>query len=232
MLPLAQHEADAVPQSPLTQRMNMHLRMKLLLAALTASVVMIGAVSTASANRLSVSSRNIRVVWNSTLSQRLTFTGSGVFTPECDITMDGSFHSNTIVKTRGLLIGYITAVTIGACEGINDVSILGLPWHIQYHAFVGTLPTITGVTLLLVGVSFNLDAPLAGDCLYRSTTAAPARGTIAITGGVAGLLTPDSTALVPLNSGGFLCPGSGGFTGTGATMVLNALSTRLTIRLI
>src|SRR5438270_9952949 len=114
---------------------------KLLIAVFSATVMMALAVSSASAAHLSTGNQNFRTVYTS-----LNFAEpSGFFgTISCRVTMEGSFHSATIAKVIGSLIGYVTRATAATCTGggatINQPS---LPWHVRYGGFTGTLPSIT-----------------------------------------------------------------------------------------
>jgi hypothetical protein len=84
------------------------------------------------------------------------------------MTLEGSFHSRTMTKTAGALVGYITRATIKRpCTGgtvwahngeTNEV--LGgtvsntLPWHVRYNSFTGTLPNITAIAYELINVGY------------------------------------------------------------------------------
>ena len=70
---------------------------KPILTTLTATLTLALAVTSATANRLSVSNRNFRVTWT---SLRLT-NNVNANTMLCPVTLEGSFHSSTIVKTAG-----------------------------------------------------------------------------------------------------------------------------------
>src|SRR5438270_3751470 len=110
---------------------------KLLLAVVGATVLLGALVGTASAARLSNSSTTFRATWTSA-----EFSG-GFGTPRCSLTLEGSLHSATIVKTRGSLVGYITRASVGPCvNGSATVLTATLPWHVQYDSFTGTLPSI------------------------------------------------------------------------------------------
>ena len=217
---------------------------KLVLTALTAALVLAAAVSTASARRLQLSSQNITAKWTA-----LTFSSEGGgegIEAICPVTLEGSFHSRTISKVSGQLVGYITRanLTSASCTfrgGATHVQILNgtegtttsLPWHIQYNSFTGVLPRITGVRLALIGAAFLIRAILGVSCLYKSTQREPAFGTVEVnetTGAVTGLRA-DETRTIPLGVGGFGCPGSGFFLGRAAvTQTENAAT--ITIRLV
>jgi hypothetical protein len=216
------------------------------LTALVATAILASAISTASARNLQVSETHIRVVW-----APLTFSASGLATVRCNVTLEGSFHSATIPKVVRLLIGHITRANVQRpCTGgtawvfngtdVNEV--LGgtfansLPWHITYEGFTGTLPTITGVRILLDRARFRLRVVepfgVVRLCTYTTGVAnggnasgiAELDGTGRVTG-----LRADEGRSIRSEEGGFCV--SGQFSGRGTATVLNS-STLLTIRLI
>lgn len=217
----------------------MRTTFKIMLTALTAAVVLASAVGAASANRLSISNRGIRVVWTP-----LNF-GSGITRIECNVTLEGTFHSNTIVKRERALLGYITRAAIGRpCSGLGEAfvfngteSFLGdrsnsLPWHITYEGFGGTLPRITKVNLLLRGLRFGL---VGFFCLatYGGPTA-NIRGEANLEAGGSGRvtnLTPEPEAFLRITEGGGTCPEPGRFEGAGVVTLLGN-TTSIIIRLI
>ncbi len=189
----------------------MRTRSKILLAALASLVVFAAAVSTASANRLAVNEQNFLAEWTD-----LIF-GEGI-TIDCPATLKGSFHSRTITKTPGSLVGHVTQVIVAENEcdsnaGSAAATVLDtLPWHITYVGFssTGGLPNITGVELLLHDTAFEIfGLPFGISCLYEGD----AGGIVNIASGVATTLRADETSAIPLQSGGFLCPEVGHFAG-------------------
>ena len=164
----------------------MKTRTTLALTALAATLTMLFAVTSASANRLSVDDTAFRVTWAS-----LEFTSSVGVTTRCPVTLVGDFHSSTIVKTRGLLIGFVDSATVNnaACVGGRATVLAAtLPWHVTYEGFTGTLPNITSVSILLVNASFQVQQTILGiavTCLARTTVAENATGTISLSAGVA-----------------------------------------------
>jgi len=211
----------------------MHRYTKLLLASLTATAILAMAVSSATAAHLSVSNQNFRTTWT---SLRFSAGGSIVL---CPVTLEGSFHSATIAKTAGLLIGYITRASVNGTEppcvgGTATVRTETLPWHIRYRSFTGTLPNISGVVVGLIGASFRVQP--SGSLACNATTEAthPAVGTINVntTTHVAESLTPDPNARIPLESG--FCPfaGEGAFSEASQTLTVLGSTTRITVTLI
>lgn len=154
----------------------MRKSVKLCFTALTAAGLLASVVATTSARNLSVSNQNIRVAW------ALLDFGSPLVTIRCPVTLEGSLHSRTIVKRVGTLIGYITAAIVrrgGSCRngeawsanGVETHPRLGrlantLPWHITYEGFVGTLPNITQILVLLRGARFKVHTIFDTLCLF------------------------------------------------------------------
>ena len=183
----------------------------------------------ASANRFSTSSRNFRITWSS-----LTFVGSGVEAQvRCPVTLEGSFHSATITKVRGALIGLISRASIASalCTG-GTASFLTatLPWHRTYSSFSGSLPAITHVHYLEhkddIAIEFGL-----GVCLYREDGVRRWNILIDLVAGVMTTVVPDVTSTIPKASGGIFCPEGLAPQGTGVIKVL-ATTTNITVRLI
>jgi hypothetical protein len=144
---------------------------KLLLATAGAAVLLAALVSSASAGRLRINTQQIRSQWRS-----VEF--NAIFTTRCQVTLEGTLHSSTMVKTIGSLIGYITRAILGPCAtGAATILTETLPWHVQYSGFVGTLPEITSLSVHVIGAAFRIREPGGITCLARSTAARPARGT-------------------------------------------------------
>jgi len=210
-----------------------YTRTRFTLVALTATLLMGLAVSSATAGRLSLSNQRFRAVWSP-----LRFFGEGGIEAEirCPVTLEGSFHSATIQKVLRSLIGYVTRAISGAgracASGSATVLAETLPWHITYEGFSGTLPRITRIRLLLRRVAFIVEPGLSIRCLYRENGTAQAAGeAIVEAGGAITGLEADRTIRLPLFSGGGFCPTEGGFEGTG-TVTLQGAATRITVRLI
>jgi hypothetical protein len=199
-------------------------------AALTAAAFMLLAVSTAAARRLEASNQRFLGIWTS-----LEFTVEGLSPILCPMTVEGSFHSRTISKVSGSLIGYLTNARIRApcTNGTATVLTATLPWHVRYSSFSGTLPNITRVALQLVGTAFRVESG-GSVCLVRTTAAAPAIGNIELSGGVGQILRADETRLIPLNEGG-VCDFfslNGSFRGSAEVFLLGSTTTRITVRLV
>src|ERR1044072_7798778 len=133
----------------------MYTRTKLIISALITILLMSLAVSSASASRLSVSNRNLRAVWS-----LLTLSTAGTQIT-CPLTLEGSFHSATLAKRTGALIGHISRASVrgelAGCLNTATATISALPWHVAYGGFQGTLPRPTGLNLSLIGARLTID---------------------------------------------------------------------------
>jgi hypothetical protein len=228
LTPSCLRRADGSP--PTKDENSMRTRSKLLFASLGAAVLLSMAVGSASARDLSITNPSFRIVW-----ARLHLGSTGGVSVDCPVTLEGRFHSNTIHKTIGALIGNMTRGTVvgGSCTGgTATVNQEALPWHIRYGGFSGTLPTITLIFTSLIGAKFTVTS--AGQtCVSQTTVANPARGRIIVeTGGRGRDLTADERALIPLR-GSFFCQfaGEGFFSGIGRVTLLGN-TTIISIRLI
>jgi hypothetical protein len=210
-----------------------HIR--LTLTALTATAIMAMALTNASANRLSISGHNVRVVWRS-----LEFAGQsgGFAATRCSITLEGSFHSNTIKKVEKALIGHISRASIGSpcTNGSASVHTETLPWKVDYNGFTGTLPAIRSVRFLLVGDSFRIAQTVlfTFTCDAAATEEGPGEGeTLIDSSGNTLNLQPDPNTAFPTTGGS--CPEAIGIfkapTGDGQITVLGA-TTRIRLTLI
>jgi hypothetical protein len=211
---------------------TMHKRVKITLLVLTAALALGAAVGNATARRLEVSEQRILVLFRA-----LSFGQPGQEpTSICDVNIEGSFHSRTLSKVSGQLIGYITEAVVhrpcvrGAAWILNGVERLAngsttpnsLPWHIRYDHFEGTLPRITIIDLQLIGAQFLVES-LGLSCLYTSTAANPMVGLAIIEDGTAGHPVGQVTGLrakeeflILISAGqSIFCPREGQLRGTG-----------------
>jgi hypothetical protein len=216
----------------------MRKTLMLAMTALTAAFLLATSVGTASARNLSISNQNFRIVW-----RNLNFGGL----VECEVTLEGSFHYRTIVKRERTLIGWITRAIVrhpcisnegwadnGAEEFLGRRTINSLPWHVTYETFLGTLPNITGIRLLLRAPSFVINVP--GFCLARYGLAEDnLSALVRVTGGVIEEVTPVAGAANATRrevfSGAF-CPGTGALRNTSDRVTLLGNTTRITVTLI
>src|SRR6185436_11338861 len=117
---------------------------RLITACVMAASALTIAVGTAAAGRLSLNPRTFRATWTG-----LEFTSASLFganTLRCPVTIEGSFHSATIQKRPGALIGHVTRATMfsARCTGGTFTVLQNtLPWHVTYEGFAGALPRIT-----------------------------------------------------------------------------------------
>lgn len=206
----------------------MRLRTKLVLTGLLAALTMTLVVTTASASRLSISNRNIRITWAS-----LDLKSGGSVLEECPITLEGSFHSATIRKTPRALIGFISRASVGICTGGSKTILqASLPWHITYDSFTGTLPRPTGLVLLLHRLNWQVNI-FGVNCLYGEDGVERARATLNIEpNGLVTGLTPDPNIQLPLISGSFLCPEEAEFGDIGTVRLLGSTTQNISVRLI
>jgi hypothetical protein len=148
-----------------------HMRIKLILAALTAALLLACVTGGATARNLSISHG---ALFFGNWSQ-IRFTNGGSTAAACDLTLEGSFHYRTFFKVTESLVGYITRAIANNCTS-GSATVLGtnLPWHIRYHSFEGTLPNITAITFRLILVEIRIHEGIFGtDCLSRTTSAEP-----------------------------------------------------------
>jgi hypothetical protein len=206
---------------------TMRTRSRLLFAALAATMLMSFAASSASARRFEVSERHFLAIWT---SLEFVLGGNAIL---CPVTLEGSFHSRTLSKVSGQLVGYISNAVVNSplcTNGTATVLPTSLPWHLRYDSFRGTLPSITGVLLQLIRASFRIADTVGFSCLAETKATEPAHGIVEVTAGVARTLRADE--LKEIN-----CPflGRGRFRGTAEVFVQNAPgleTTRITVRLV
>jgi hypothetical protein len=142
----------------------MPVRSKLLLSGLTAAVALCALTATASASRLSFSSRTFRLVW----TPMKFAVGFGELTIQCNVTLEGSLHSATFVKVERSLLGYVTRASVTECP--LSALTATLPWKVVYYRFSGRLPNITEINISFVGVRLRVNE---FGCLAFSTEAEP-----------------------------------------------------------
>jgi hypothetical protein len=217
-----------------------------MLLALTAAALLASAAGTASARNLSVrgAEGGYRLVWPAFhVVMRWNNNRLGA---RCPVTMEGSFHNRTMPKIFWTLIGHLTraAVNEGACRGFSGpeenawsvrVQLLSetLPWHVQYLAFVGTLPAIEAVKVQVIGAAIRVyEEAIGWTCLYRSTVTNPLiyRFALSREGTVTGF-TPEAGRAIPPVSG-FACNEEGLEYRGEATVTALGATARLTIQLI
>ncbi len=195
----------------------MRKRSRIIIGGLITALALAAAIGTANARRFELSEQHFLSHFTA-----LTFEG-GSINIVCAVSIEGSFHSRTLSKVRGQLIGYITEVHVRRpCTGGEAWALTtgegrteSLPWHILYESFRGTLPAITGVELTLDNAAFIIQA-LGIECLYQATTAEPMKGIVNIGAGERATgLRANEAAPIPKHSGSGLCPSAGHLRGEG-----------------
>jgi hypothetical protein len=207
----------ALPSYRFKERITMKLS-KLLLAVVGATVLLGALVVSASAGRLEDSSVNNRVVWS-----RVIFRG-GIGNSECEARVEGRFHTRSITKTAGSLVGYITAATIIRCaRGGGTVNQASLPWHRRYRAFSGTLPRIATVEETITGAEWRVREPTFGiTCTVRAAESSTIFTAVLSSGTVTSVSV----------SGSSNCEGLEGSLEGATTNADNGAGARITITLI
>lgn len=201
------------------------------LSLIVAAAILASIAQTAAASRFGFNTGSHRVTWSSlefgnTLNETVV---------RCKVTLEGSFHSLTVAKTTGLLIGYITRFTKNACTN-GDISDLfertALPWHRVYLTYFGSLPNfISDFVNWLRGVRIDITAG-GITCTLATETENPASLRYAIESGTVTSAAFDSRTTIPLRGGPFgACAlGRGYIAGTG-TVTQTGSSTRVTTSL-
>lgn len=151
---------------------------------------------TASANRLSMTEQALGAAWS-----QLSIDGAGADIT-CRAAIGATFHSPTLSKTRGALIGHvIDAPQPTSCLGGSATMLQEtLPWHVTYEGFTGSLPNIGSIIFLFVGLSIRVDPNgIPPACLGRTTTTNNFSATaIRDADGDIGGLRADETDRIPL----------------------------------
>jgi hypothetical protein len=213
----------------------MRVGIKLVLAGLATAIVLSLAVGAASARRFEVSERGFLARWTTDRPLIVNIAGNRI---SCPVTLEGSFHSRTTSKVCGQLVGYITTAQFAGTEppckgGVLDPLAETLPWHIQYSRFAGTLPAITRIRILLVGLQVG---GIANGivCLLASTQASPIGMDINLVGGRADSITLLAEFGIPVR-GEFICSLAGNASLEGTAPIVGTLITpqvAITVRLV
>jgi hypothetical protein len=204
---------------------------KALLTALTVGAVLAIIVGTASARRLEFSNQAFRAVFPGG-------TSTEEFNVVCAFTLEGSFHSRTITKMSGQLVGFISRATLAeaTCSGGRSRFLTeNLPWHIRYDSFTGTLPSITGTKFQVGGWGIQSEYTILPGvlCLYLTSGSMPTRFTlIREAGGSIEPLRLDEASSINKFSGGIGCPASMGLGGNLTFRVLGSTTTKISVRLV
>jgi hypothetical protein len=207
----------------------MRTRGKLLLAGLIAAVALGAAIGTADARRFELSNQRIRATW-----AVFRFEDTSLVMSRCPITIEGSFHSRTISKVSGQLIGYITdALTKKEGCGpefnslwMDEGGIPTLPWHVRYDSFAGTLPTINTIRIQLINLGVKFEGTT---CEYKSSAARPAYLRLGLTAGTVTSVVWEELTTIPRINGP--CAAEGKLAGTGS-MTVQGATTAIIVRLV
>jgi hypothetical protein len=191
----------------------MRSRTKLMIGGLTVALALAAAVNTATARRFEVSEQHVFGD-----SPEVTFEAGGTQIV-CAVSVEGSFHSKTISKVSGQLVGYVTEVIVqhpcrsGELWILNGIEVIQgvrspntLPWHVLYLAFRGGLPRITEIEGALIGSKFKIEA-VGVLCLYATTTTKWGEAQIKVEeGGKVTRIVANGEKRAPLFEGGVFCP--------------------------
>lgn len=212
---------------------------KLAFAGLITTFGLALAVSSSAARRFATSEGGFLIRWTPLLFQ--AGTGENVFRLSCPVTLEGSFHSRTLSKVCGQLVGYITRAQIGPAESCLGGSMRArtetLPWHIAYSRFFGILPRITDVFIVLQNAHFEIN--IGGTQCEWETANELGQARLLMTEGI-GAETVEklrilSEFLIPLR-GGFFCEFNfrnvGRWEGTGEVFTLVTPQRRITVTLV
>jgi hypothetical protein len=181
----------------------------------------------AAATRINISNQGYRIVW-----PHVTFAEpSGMFT-ECPMTLEGTFHSATLSKVSGALVGYVTRafMTEGTCTGAAQASVSQetLPWHVRYDSFQGVLPNITGLRFQVINMGISAVGNL---CRYKSEIGRPVNFIVHIAGAEVTNVQWDETLPITKIAGEPLCRPTLRLGGNGTATILGGTTT-LRVRLV
>jgi hypothetical protein len=218
----------------------MTAQVKSCFAVLTVLVTVALAVTSASANRLSASNHRFRLTWSAIRMFPDNETGRPDIS--CPVTLEGSFHSGTIRKTTGALIGAVTRAIVNGTEppcsgGHVTMRQEILPWHVIYESFRGTLPNITSLEIAVqrYGWIVELSALPGLQCLYsdQGSTEEILMGRLSV--GASGQITteiPETNRRARRSTtSSVLCPQFAKFEGAGQVFLLGN-TTRISVTLI
>lgn len=203
----------------------MRNRGKLFLAAFAAAMLFSLAPGVGSARNFSISERNFAAIWDAGLGgskTNLTWRDSSGNSVACPLTLSGRFLEQRIVKTVGAKIGEITGGALGRCvTGTATLLTETMPWEIRYGGFTGSLPSISGININIIGFAFGV-AVSGIACLTPSEVERPFGAIInRITPGVAENIRVDETRTIGVGGlCGILSPES--FQGTSLLRVEEA----------
>lgn len=176
-------------------------RLRAIAAALAVAAVLACAVGSTSAGRLSVSTRNFKIVWaNLELSTNFI-----VGTIRCPVTVEGSFHSATIRKVEGAPVANLFRVRAVCTSGRATLNQEVLPWTLVYERFFGTLPLVASINFKLLRVRALMDIG-ENFCGFTTTAENPAVVRANLGPSISSLAFEELRQIPLVNHpGGFLC---------------------------
>jgi hypothetical protein len=204
----------------------MFSRSTLLLVGLATTLLLAVALDSAGAFQLSLSNPRFRATWTSLRIFNEEF-GADI---RCPATLEGSFHSASIRKVNGALIGAVTRGVLRneSCAGGHATLLQEtLPWHLTYEGFNGVLPDITSVQLLVRRYAYRIEFVVLGSsirCLYRDFGRAEENLTAVVTRNTTNGNLTDwnwNPSRPGVSSGGF-CPQFTQLEGTGEVFQLGS----------
>jgi hypothetical protein len=214
-------------------------RTKLIIGGLTVAIALAAAVNTATARRFEISEQRFLILFT-----ELTFEAGGNQVI-CPVTLEGSFHSRTIMKVSGQLVGSVTeAIARHPCQqntgwalnGIENIqgttATNTLPWQILYIGFRGTLPNITEIELSLNGAKFRTEV-IGVLCLYASRETRWMEAQVKVSAGRITTIRVNEERRIPLfeSQSGLFCPAEGIMRGEGI-VATQGVHRPITIRLV
>jgi hypothetical protein len=205
--------------------MHMRSRVRIAVAALTVALALTATCGIANAGSFELSEEGYLIRWRA--ERPLTLIGDE-FRVVCGLRFKGRFHSRTLAKVPGSLVGRVDRAEKGSCSSLEVRTLNGietfpdeetalpntLPWHIKYVSFSGALPGIQRIRLSVIGVSLVFKDIFGFECLYRSTDTNPFYLEINIeAAGLVTSATADESQSIPLLSGEGICPDEGRASG-------------------
>lgn len=217
-----------------------------LAALLAMSAIGLAAVG-AHASKLSLEERGFRFTWTR-LEVKFTYAEATETQIGCPVTLQGSFHSRTLAKARGALIGQVSTASVAeascrAAEGSFSGKLQALrtlPWHVTYQGFTGTLPLIQTIRIRAAGAAFRVyelptfGMPVDNSCLFASTAETPLAFNVSVNARfeLVNVRMEEAGPNMPFSTGGLFC-GSAPLQISGTAFVTRLASvTAIALRLI
>ena len=190
----------------------MHMKVKILMAAVVTLAALAAATGVASAAEFSFSPGGSD---DAVSEGKISFANSFA-TLECNLTLTLNWLRGPIAKVAGNKLGEVTSINWANCSGGNWRAALATPWEIQYESISGTLPeavSTLNVIIKNIGMQFSLFFGLSnclwGGDLTKILTLNHRTGVSYTTGGQ----RLDETKTLGLRSGPEACPSTIAFQG-------------------